>query len=140
MIDFKLWLEQQEFVGFIEQVVNEENTQPKLWSAKKKEILQMWQNLRPDQPIIMHPVDKNDGSTNHSSYGEDGIRITGTWPFIAGILSKLKSVLVYENPNMKLRLVFRGIDPNRLKDNRQAYVFYVNLEPRSKGRPGRKRI
>lgn len=112
----------------------------KPWSAKKDEILRLWQQLRPDQPVIMQPMPPSNQDTDHTSYGEDGIRITGSWQFIAGVLSKLKSVLAYENPTNKLRLVFRGVDSSRQsRPDRQSYVFYVNLQPRSKGRPGRKK-
>lgn len=148
-MEFKEWLEQIEFVDFACNVFNESGIvsgQPlsaqtgtnKPWSAKKDEILALWKQMMPDLPIIMQPMKKGT-SGEHSSYGEDGIRITGSWQFIAGVLSRLKEIVGYENPESKLRLVFKGIDSNRdARPDRQSYVFYVNLQPRSKGRPGRK--
>src|SRR4051812_14740633 len=102
------------------------NVQPaqKTWSAKKSEIIQLWHNLRQDTPIVMTPIADNDiGNAEHSTYGEDGIRITGSWYFISSILSRLKEVIAYENPQSKLRLIFRGIDKQRdSRPDRQSYV------------------
>lgn len=152
MDSFKAFVEQ---VDFVDQVINEFNGVPstqaaavqpaqkiKPWSAKKPEVMQMWQNLRADTPIIMTPVLDNpfDSGKDHSTYGEDGIRITGSWYFISSVLSRLKEILGYENPQTKLRLIFRGIDKMRGgRPDRQSYVFYVNLEKREFGKPGRPR-
>lgn len=104
----------------------------KVWSAKKSEIMQMWKNVRPDLPIIIQPLsDSPAGGTEKSTYGEDGIRITGSWQFISSVLGRLKDVLNYENPHTKLKLVFRGIDNSSLA-TRQSYVFYVNVENRKR--------
>lgn len=105
MSSFKVFVERTEFIEYI---LNEFNGVPsvqaqpttvapaatvqpaqkiKPWSAKKPEIMQMWQNLRTDTPIIMTPIaDKQPGETEHSTYGEDGIRITGSWHFISATL------------------------------------------------------
>jgi len=140
MQSFKTWFEQEEFVEFVNNSMNQQPVaKAKPWSAKKDEILHMWQQMRPDAPIIMTPMAPSMPGAGHSSYGEDGVRITGSYNFIAGVLGKLKSLMSYENPGMKLRLVFRAVDSNKVsRPDRQAYVFYVNLQPRSKGRPGRK--
>lgn len=130
---------------FVEKLLNEfqspsggsqyNNTKP--WSAKKDEIMAMWQKMRPDMPIIVTPmVQKADGSTQ--SYGEDGIRITGSFSFISSVLGRLKEILYYENPQTKLRLILRGIDKTRdTRPDRNSYVFYLNVERRSHGKPGR---
>jgi len=136
METFKEFLE-RDFVGF---VLNEFDQQQapqvktKVWSAKKDEILRMWKTLRGDVPIMISPVSKmGDGQ----SYGEDGIRITGSWQFISSILGRLKEILVYENPQTKLRLSFRGVDSRGARPDRQSYVFYINLENRGRGKAGR---
>lgn len=105
----------------------------KQWSAKKDEILQMWRNMRSDTPIIMVPLaEKQPGEQEHSTYGEDGIRITGSWQFISSVLARLKEIIGYENPQSKLRLIFRGVDKMRVsRKDRQSYVFYANLEKRA---------
>jgi hypothetical protein len=161
MGSFKDFVEHAVFVDFVLNEVNESEMVPstqatpnvgtsvgvqpiqkvKPWSAKKPEIMQMWQNLRQDTPIIMTPImDTPDASGEHSTYGEDGIRITGSWYFISSVLSRLKEVLAYENPQQKLRLIFRGVDKSRAsRPDRQSYVFYCNLEKRDFGKPGRPR-
>lgn len=146
MNSFKEWFEQDCFVEFAQHVFEGgiisgqpvQSAAQKPWSGKKKEVLQLWKNLRPELPVIMTPMSQNqDGGT--SSYGEDGIRITGSWQFIAGVLSRLKEIIGYEGSSTKLRLVFKGIDSNRnARPDRPNYVFYVNLQNRSQGRPGRK--
>jgi hypothetical protein len=155
MDSFKTFIEQQDFVDFVLNEVNETMVpsaqagpqqaaaiQPaqkvKPWSAKKEEILQMWKNMRADTPIIMTPILDNPTGGETSTYGEDGIRLTGSWNFISAVLARLKEIVWYENPQNKLRLVFRGIDKSRdARPDRQSYVFYCNLENRAFGKPGR---
>lgn len=138
MESFKSYLEQEEFVEFVlnefAQPQQQQGTKP--WSAKKPEIMQMWQNLRMDMPIYMSPISNQGG--DRATYGEDGIRITGSYPFISAVLGRLKDMLNYENPHTKLRLVFRGVDKAKdARPDRQSFVFYVNSETRGKGKPGR---
>lgn len=141
MDSFKNWLEHREFVEFVQNVfegaiVSEQpiaagQLENKPWNAKKKEILQIWKNLMPNIPIIMQPmsgIKKSDGGT--SSFGEDGIRVSGSWQFIAGVLSQLKQLVNYENESNRLRLVLRGVENAR--PDRNNYIFYLNLQPRSK--------
>ena len=71
-------------------------------------------------------------SLEKSSYGEDGVRITGSWSFIASILSRLKDLLQFENPKTKLRLSFKGVDNQQGK---QSFAFYSNLETRKPKKP-----
>jgi hypothetical protein len=141
-MDFKTFLEQQEFVEFAQQQFATPGVQPvqpvadKPWSAKKSEILNFWKNLRGDIPVIITPMrEKGDG--HYQSYGEDGLRVTGSWEFISSILGRLKEILAYENPQTKLRLVFRGVDKSHSRPDKQTYVFYVNLQQREHGRAGR---
>ena len=109
----------------------------KPWSAKKSEILQFWRNLRGDIPIMLTPMTQMPGG-HSQSYGEDGIRITGSWQFISSVLSRIKEILAYENPQTKLRLVFRGVDKEHSRPDKQTFVFYVNLQQREHGKPGRR--
>lgn len=141
MISFREFFEQENFVGFI---INEfDGTSalpagPKPWSAKKPEVMQIWRNLRPDQPIYMTPMTQKAGGTK--SYGEDGVRITGSWNFISAVMGRIKDVMAYENPNSKLRLVLRGVDKSKGDPNKVSYVFYVNMENRSTGKAGRPKL
>jgi hypothetical protein len=137
MSAFKDFVEQQDFV---ESIINEFDQQPvqaKPWSAKKPEIMQMWQNLRSDTPIYMTPISKKETGVDGQSYGEDGIRITGSYQFIASVLGRIKDLLAYENPQTKLRLVFRGVDKMHSGPDKNAFVFYVNVENRGQGKSGR---
>lgn len=109
----------------------------KPWSAKKDEILQMWKNMRQDTPIIVTPIADNPSGKSGSTYGEDGIRITGSWYFISSVLARLKELMYHENPQTKMRLVMRAVDKYRSRPDKQSFVFYFNLEGRSHGKPGR---
>ena len=142
MDSFREFFEQQDFVDFVLNEFDGTNTlqtASKPWSAKKPEILQLWKQLRPDQPIYMTPMAKKAEGGNQS-YGEDGVRITGSWNFISSIMGRIKEIMAYENPNSKLRLVFRGVDKSKGDPNKVSYVFYVNMENRSKGKAGRPQI
>lgn len=114
----------------------------KPWSAKKDEILQIWKTLRGDTPIIIQPVSDAPAAAGgeKSTYGEDGIRITGSWQFVSAILARLKELSYYENPQTKLRLVLRGVDKDRARADKQSFVFYLNMEKRTHGKPGRPKI
>lgn len=130
MITFKEFLEQQTFVDFVLSEFHDQSAtnKPKPWSAKKDEIISMWRGFRNNMPIYMSPIQKKGDSLE--TYGEDGIRITGSWNFISAVLGRLKDIMVYENPRTRLRLVFRGVDKQPTGFDKPAYVFYVNLENR----------
>lgn len=142
-MEFREFYEQKQFVEFVTNAfhnpVSHLTHRQKPWSAKKDEIIRLWQSLRPDLPIQIVPMaDNNATPGEHNSFGEDGIRITGSWSFIAAVIGRLKEILSYENPQTKLRLVFRGIDSNRAANpNRQTYAFYVHLQRRAIGKPRR---
>jgi len=132
---FRDYLRQQEFVAFITEAAEVPylSGEQKPWTATKAEILDMWRKVRPDLPIVMTPMNQDElGST--SSYGEDGVRITGSWGFIAAVVGRLKELLAYENPQTKLRLIFKGVQGDKARPDRQSFVFYVNLEGRGKRR------
>jgi hypothetical protein len=153
MKSFKSFLENHRFVDMI---LNEFNggtpssysgsfvyggANKKIWSAKKAEIIQMWKGLKSDSPIIIQPMIEKPEGVEKSSYGEDGVRITGSFQFITAVLSRLKEIISYENPDTKLRLVFRGVDSDRqVRPDRQSFVFYINLERRSKKRLAKKKF
>lgn len=109
----------------------------KPWSADKDEIFRLWRAVRPDLPIQMQPmVSKGKGIR---SYGEDGIRITGSWNFIMSVVGRLKDIMPYENQQTRLRLIFKGLDKSKdPSPESPSYVFYINLQKRGKGKPGRK--
>lgn len=135
MITFKQFLEQEDLSG-TNQPVEPMEVQPgpvvavKKWKATKAEILSYWQNLPPDTPIYMKPIDyEHQGST----YGEDGLRITGRPEFIASVMSRLKEFLNFENPTTKLAVTYRQTEsPSQVKmgEIKTSYVFYVSARER----------
>lgn len=102
---------------------------PKLWSAKKDEILDWWSKLKADQPIMADPIPRGkEGST----YGWDGIRITGSKEFIASVMSRFKDFAYQENPATTLRLAFRQVEDKYTKTPDQSrFVFYAHVAQRS---------
>ena len=131
-MNFKDYFHNQAFVDFLIEEFDQKKKQK--WSAGKDEILQAWQQVRPNTPIYISPIPPKMGerSLEKSSYGEDGVRITGSWSFIASILSRLKDLLQFENPKTKLRLSFKGVDSQQGK---QSFAFYINLETRKPKKP-----
>lgn len=140
MAAFRDFVEQENFVEFVmNEFAGAPQTGAKPWSAKKPEILQIWRNVQPNLPIYMTPITKKTGDGGTQSYGEDGIRITGSWNFIASVMGRVKDLMAYENPQMKLRLVLRGVDKSHGDPSKVSYVFYVNAEHRGRGKAGRPR-
>ena len=103
----------------------------KLWSSTKREIINYWRTIEPNQPIMPQPVPREkEGST----YGYDGIRITGSFEFIDSVLSRFKDFLYKESPHTKLNLIYRQIEGKDRDPNMNKYVFYINVGERGKGR------
>lgn len=105
------------------------------WKASKEEILAYWKNLRPDQPIQIRPISyEHKGST----YGEDGLRITGSPQFIGSVLARLKEFLAYETPSSKLSVTYRETEsPSQaaMGQAKTSYVFYVAARQRGGENP-----
>lgn len=98
---------------------------PKLWKAKQADVIRMWQDLRPDMPIVMTPVSK---LHQGSRYAEDGIRITGSSTFINSVIGKLKDILAQESPSVEVDVEFRQIaDKSGVNKHVPKFVFYVHL-------------
>ena len=121
---FKQWLEKNNLLEF-----KKPQTIPK-WKISKDEIMKSWRILNPATPIAMKPISKDHvGST----YGEDGIRITGSPTFINSVLSKIKPLLNYETPNIKLVVSYRETQsPSQIERGnlKKSYVFYVQSKER----------
>lgn len=108
------------------------NDSPK-WKATKDEVIQYWKTLRPDIPIAIRPI-----SYNHkgSTYGEDGVRITGSPQFISSILGKLKEFINYETQGTKLALSYRQTKSPSLSAQgiaKTSFVCYIQVKERGKG-------
>lgn len=102
----------------------------KKWSASKDEIVQMWRSFNPSTPLSVTPIrSDHKGST----YGEDGVRITGSPKFISSVLSKMKSFLDYETTTTKLAVSYRETQsPSQVERGnlKKSYVFYVQVKER----------
>ena len=105
------------------------------WKATKSQILNYWKILRSNEPILMRPIPyAHSGST----YGEDGIRITGSPQFIASILGRIKDIQNYETKNTKLQVVYRQTEAsgkNLMNELKTSYVFYITVRERGAKKP-----
>lgn len=99
---------------------------PKPWKAKKADVINFWQQIRPGMPLDVQPVEKGHLGTRFS---EDGIRITGSPSFINSVLSRLKDFLQYNStPGMKLDVEYREVQGKSGGDpGKKVYVFYVHV-------------
>ena len=100
--------------------------EPKLWKARRAEILTFWQGLVPDLPIQAKPVEEGHKGTR---FRKDGVRITGSSEFINSVLSHLKDMLRYEgNPTSKLDVEYRQIqNKDQEIQNMPIYACYVHV-------------
>jgi hypothetical protein len=95
-----------------------------IWHASKEEIIQMWTNLKPS-PVQMAPIPENQKGTRLHN---DGLRITGSAPFINSVLSRLKDLLAYErNPGTRLDLEYREIE-SKVPNSTPNYLCYIHVE------------
>lgn len=103
------------------------------WKASKDEIVAYWKNLRPDTPVQMRAIDyTHKGST----YGEDGMRLTGSPQFISSVLARMKELLAFETPTTKLAVTYRQTEsPSKMAmgQSKTSYVFYVAARQRGDG-------
>lgn len=121
----------KEFIG--SQETEPKTVAPSKWKATKDEVIEYWKGLRPDTPIQMRSIDYgHKGST----YGEDGLRITGSPQFIGSIISRIKELLAYESPTTKLSVTYRQTEsPSQaaIGQSKTSYVFYVSARERGSG-------
>jgi hypothetical protein len=101
-------------------------TKSKAWKAKKADVLQFWQNLKPNMPIYMEPVPESHEGTRFRS---DGFRITGSPEFINSMLSRFKDIIQMENDLHRLDVEYRQIESPNGDDTpgTQEFVFYCHL-------------
>ena len=122
---------------FVEYMQDKQESKPELWSATKKEIVGWWNELKPNQPIMAQPIPQGkEGST----YGWDGVRITGSKEFISSVMSRFKDFVYQENPSTKLRLAFRQVEDKHTQGREERFVFYANTVQRSPKKPRQKKL
>jgi len=101
-----------------------EQTGPKAWIAKKKDVLRLWSSLREDMPLNPQPV-----SSNHvgNRFDQDGVRITGSSQFVNSVLAKLKPLLFYsEHPSLELDVKYRQVVSDETS-NKPSFACYINV-------------
>lgn len=115
------------------QYFSEQQLQAPQWKASKDDVIQYWKTLRPDTPIAVRPIPyEHKGST----YGQDGVRITGSPQFIATVLAKLKEFMNYESTATKLALSYRETKSPSLSAEgiaNTSFVCYIQVKERGKG-------
>lgn len=95
--------------------------------SARSRLIQHWRTLRPDLPIIIEPISKDHkGSTRN----EDGLRITGSPRFIASVIAKLKTILLYENDKTKIEILYRQTGSHQGVSQSPTYVMYINIKER----------
>jgi hypothetical protein len=104
---------------------------PKAWKASKDEIVQHWSKLPPGMP--MNQLRAVPPNHKGPTYSFDGLRITGSHFWIDFVLSRLKDVLAYEDPDGRTRLqvIYKQIVDNKTQQAvPESYVFYVQVKQR----------
>ena len=104
----------------------------------KKEAMQHWKDLKPNQAILKHFTPIPYKATG-SRYGACGIRIDGNPAFIDSVLSRLQDLLDGENHVTRLELSRNAVNGEKLgkkfeNAESQAECCYIRLHVR--GREG----
>lgn len=95
------------------------------WKMTKKQLIPYWESLQ-NTPIIAYPIDKDHKG---STYGMDGMRITGSRKFIESIISHLKDFLAYETDKSKLQIVYKQVQYKESElPKPNSYVFYLQIK------------
>ena len=105
------------------------------WRLEKEDAMRYWQSLKPG-PIEFDPIKTG---KRGSTFGEDGLRLTGSRRFIDSILARIKDMMQYENPNTKLNVVYRQVQykGSETPDKSSSFVFYAQAKERDSTRtPG----
>jgi hypothetical protein len=94
---------------------------------EKKPFLKHWAKLRANQKLAPKPVRyTHEGST----YGEDGIRITGSKAFVDSVLSRLKGLLRFESDETRLQVVYKKSTDRESGKTLTSYNCYLQVHAR----------
>jgi len=94
---------------------------------KKAQFLQHFGSIEPNQPVNPEPVAyKHKGST----YDQDGIRITGSRPFIDSVLSRLKDLLSHENGSTRLQVNYQQSADRKTGILMDSWNCYIQVHER----------
>jgi hypothetical protein len=96
----------------------------KPWVAKKADVLKLWNSVRTDSPLQVQPV-----PAQHTGkrFDQDGVRVTGSSPFINSVLARLKSFLFYaDHPSLELDVKYRSVQRRSITD-KPSFACYINV-------------
>jgi hypothetical protein len=94
---------------------------------KKAEILAHWKSLSGRQELAPRPVPyQHQGST----YGQDGVRITGSRAFIDSVLSRLTDLLAFENGRTRLQVSYQPASDRETGRPLGSWSCYVQVRER----------
>lgn len=92
--------------------------------SKRENLLARWRGLQ-IIPVQIRAIPKDyHGSTIH----QDTIRITGTQPFIDGVLARLRDILEYENQSNKIQIIYKPLLNKQTSTPTGSYVCYIHLK------------
>jgi hypothetical protein len=107
------------------------NAETKPQSLSKDNFLAHWSEIPLAQPLEWESVPyEHTGST----YGECGIRITGTRGFIDSVLSRLKDTLALEEPvggDTRLQTVYKESVDRETREPTGTWNCYIQVHDRS---------
>jgi hypothetical protein len=94
---------------------------------KKAEILAHWKFLSRPQQLTPRPVPYGHRG---STYDQDGIRITGSRPFIDAILSRLTDLLAFENGSTRLQISYQPATDKESGHPLGSWSCYIQVHER----------
>lgn len=96
----------------------------KPWVAKKQDVVDLWRKVRADAPLNPTPVPWHHKGNR---FDQDGIRITGSSPWINSVLGRLQPLLsFYDHPSLDLDVKYRQIQRRDLTD-KPSFACYINI-------------
>lgn len=100
---------------------------PKPKSLRKETFLAYWAAMKRKRTIKPRPVPyKFKGST----YAQDGIRITGSRPFVDQVISNLTALLGFENDMTRLQVVYKQTVDRDSGQPIDAWNCYIQVHER----------
>ncbi len=94
---------------------------------EKEQFLKHWASIRKNQKLQPKPVPySHEGTT----YAEDGIRLTGSRAFVDSVLSRLKDLLLFENDDTRLQVVYKRSADRENGKQLNSWNCYVQVHQR----------
>ncbi len=94
---------------------------------EKEQFLKHWGSIRKNQKLQPKPVPySHEGST----YEQDGIRVTGSRAFVDSVLSRLKDLLVHENDETRLHVVYQQSSDRESGKQLRSWNCYLQVHQR----------